>query len=121
MERMTALLVELYQGRMPPWLAPVQACVLPVSPEQGPVARGLAASLVRAGLRVLVEEDGSLGSRIRQARLSRAACVAVIGANEAESGQVDVLDPVSGERRSVAQAEFVRDLAAMVRERSRVF
>ena len=40
MERVTAALLERYQGRLPLWLAPVQVCVLPVSPGQDEAAAG---------------------------------------------------------------------------------
>jgi len=51
MERVTAALLERYQGRLPLWLAPTQVCVLPVSPEQDEAARRLADGLLAAGLR----------------------------------------------------------------------
>src|SRR6202012_2743808 len=50
MERVTAALLERYQGRLPLWLAPVQVCLLPVSPGQDEAARDLHDRLVAAGL-----------------------------------------------------------------------
>src|SRR6202000_3434616 len=51
MERVTAALLERYQGRLPLWLAPVQVCVLPVGPQQDEAARELQDRLLAAGLR----------------------------------------------------------------------
>ena len=67
MERVTAALLERYQGRLPLWLAPVQVCVLPVGPEQDEAARRLADDLIAAGLRPRLDTGGSLGARVRQA------------------------------------------------------
>jgi hypothetical protein len=60
---MTAALLERYQGRLPLWLAPVQVCVLPVSPGQDEAARRLADGLLAAGLRPRLDTGGSLGAR----------------------------------------------------------
>jgi threonyl-tRNA synthetase len=120
MERMVALLVEQYQGRLPPWLAPLQLIVLPVSAAQVDDGRTLADSLREHGIRVRVDEDGSLGSRVRQARLERTA-FAVIGPAEAAAGLVDVALPGGGGRGSMARAEFVRRLVEVVAERRRAW
>jgi len=49
MERVTAALLEHYQGRLPLWLAPVHACVLPVGAEHDATARRLAQDSIAAG------------------------------------------------------------------------
>ena len=67
MERVTAALLEQHQGRLPLWLAPVQVCVLPVSPGQDEAARRLADGLLAAGLRPRLDVAG------RSARGSGAA------------------------------------------------
>jgi threonyl-tRNA synthetase len=96
MERVVAALLERYAGRLPLWLAPVQLCVLPVSPAQDDAARELADAARAAGLRVRVEGDGSLGARIRSSRQRRDCVMAVVGAAELEKGQVQVIDPGAG-------------------------
>ncbi|MFJ6085664.1 threonine--tRNA ligase [Streptomyces sp. NPDC092369] len=83
-ERAVAQLVEVHGGAFPVWLAPVQLVVLPVSEEQGAAAERLARAAVARGLRAEVAADGSLGARIRAARL--VPYQAVIGAREAEEG-----------------------------------
>ena len=73
MERVVASLMERYQGRLPLWLAPVQAVVLPLGEAQDDAANQTAAMMLRHGLRVDVQRDGSLGGRIREARRVRAS------------------------------------------------
>ena len=96
MERVTAALLERYQGRLPLWLAPVQVCVLPVSSGQDGEARRLADGLLAAGLRPRLDVDGSLGARIRRARQRRDHLIAVIGEAEAAAGTVRVTDAAAG-------------------------
>ena len=111
MERVTAALLERYQGRLPLWLAPVQVCVLPVSPGQDEAARRLADALLAAGLRPWLEVDGSLGARIRRSRRRRDHLIAVLGEAEAAAGTVRVTDVAAGFAGGVAEEPLVRLLA----------
>ncbi|MEV4612043.1 threonine--tRNA ligase [Kitasatospora sp. NPDC049258] len=87
-ERLVAHLIELYGGAFPAWLAPTQLVVLPVSEAELPAARGLVADCLDRGLRADLAEPyrGSLGARIREARL--VPYQAVIGPREAAAGEV---------------------------------
>ena len=67
MERVTAALLEHYQGRLPLWLAPVHVRVLPVGADHDAAARRLVDDLIAAGLRARLDTDGSVGARVRQA------------------------------------------------------
>ncbi|GAA2467930.1 threonine--tRNA ligase [Streptomyces macrosporus] len=87
-ERVVAHLVELYGGAFPAWFAPVQLVVLPVSEAELPHAEEFVRQCVDRGLRAEVAgpERGSLGARVRAARL--VPYQAVIGAREAADGRV---------------------------------
>jgi threonyl-tRNA synthetase len=111
MERVTAALLERYQGRLPLWLAPVQVCVLPVSPAQDEAARRLADGLLAAGLRPRLDTDGSLGARIRHARQRRDHLIAVLGEAEAAAGTVQVTDVAAGFAGAVGAERLIRLLA----------
>jgi threonyl-tRNA synthetase len=111
MERVTAALLERYQGRLPLWLAPVQACVLPVGPGQDGQARRLADGLLAAGLRPRLDVDGSLGARIRRSRQRRDHLIAVIGEAEAAAGTVRVTDVAAGLHCAVGEDRLI-DLVA---------
>jgi threonyl-tRNA synthetase len=98
MERVTAALLERYQGRLPFWLAPTQLVVLPVSSDQDAQVRELVDQATRVGLRVSADHEGSLGRRIRDAHQRRDYLIAVIGRAEAATGQAQVTDATSGFR-----------------------
>ncbi|WP_225100217.1 threonine--tRNA ligase [Streptomyces sp. CoH27] len=89
-ERAVAHLIEAHRGAFPAWLAPVQVVVLPVSEEQAGQAAAVVREAVELGLRAEVAgpEDGSLGARIRAARL--VPYQVVIGAREAAEGRAAV-------------------------------
>lgn len=112
MERVVAALLERYQGRLPFWLAPVQVVVLPVGERQDEAAREAVDALRKAGLRVELDPDGSLGARIRDAQRRRISLVAVIGDREVADGLIQVTDGSDGSRRSLALAELVAKAAS---------
>ncbi|KDN87057.1 threonine--tRNA ligase [Kitasatospora cheerisanensis] len=89
-ERAVAHLIERHGGAFPAWLAPVQLAVLPLGEEQDGAARELAARCLELDLRaeVLGAERGSLGARVREARL--APYQVVLGPREIADGALAV-------------------------------
>jgi threonyl-tRNA synthetase len=90
------------------WLAPVQVCVMPVSPDQDGAARRVAEDLLLAGLRSRLELNGSLGARVRLSRRRRDCLIAVIGAAEEATGSVKVTDIAAGYTGMLTAADLVR-------------
>jgi threonyl-tRNA synthetase len=91
MERFAGILIEHYGGRFPLWLAPVQAVVLPVADRHNERAAEVAVRLRGNGLRAQVDErTESVGRKIRDAELSKAPYMLVVGDKEAESETVSV-------------------------------
>ncbi|MFE2727988.1 threonine--tRNA ligase [Kitasatospora sp. NPDC059327] len=87
-ERVVAHLIELYGGAFPAWLAPTQLVLLPVSEGEVAQAGRLRQRCLDQGLRaeLVGPEHGSLGARIRAARL--VPYQAVIGPKEAADERV---------------------------------
>jgi threonyl-tRNA synthetase len=90
MERLMGHLLEIHDGWLPSWCAPVQAVVLPVREAQDGYARDVAARALNEGLRVEVWAGGSLGARVRRAAERRVPHVAVVGEREQAAGSVDL-------------------------------
>ncbi|CAM5350368.1 hypothetical protein GCM10010345_89390 [Streptomyces canarius] len=87
-ERAVAHLIEQHGSAFPAWLAPTQLVILPISDPELPNAAALAQHCIPLGLRAQVAgpDRGSLGARIREARL--VPYQAVIGAKEAAEHHV---------------------------------
>ena len=91
MERFAGILIEHHGGRLPFWLAPVQALVLPVADRHNDSAREVAEKLRMAGIRTGVDERSeSVGRKIRDAELSKAPYMLVVGDREADAGNASV-------------------------------
>lgn len=90
-ERFIGILLEHTAGELPLWLAPVQAIVLPITDDQNEYAHKVTDQLSEGGLRVeLDDRSESVKRKIRDAELAKVPYMLVVGAREAESGEVAV-------------------------------
>ncbi|WP_433726209.1 threonine--tRNA ligase [Nocardia sp. CA-129566] len=89
-ERAVAHLIEEHGGAFPAWLAPTQLVMLPVSAAEVAHAEALVRRCLELGLRAEIADPelGSLGARIRQARL--VPYQVVIGPKELANDRVAV-------------------------------
>jgi threonyl-tRNA synthetase len=86
LERMTALLIEEYEGNFPVWLSPVQAVVIPIADRHIEYAEEVAKQLRSARLRVEVDARGErMNAKIRDAQLRKIPYMLVVGDREAEA------------------------------------
>ena len=106
-ERTIGFLIEHYAGAFPPWLAPVQAVVLPIGEGHAEYAAGAGAALVAAGVRAEVEGDNTLGYRIRAAQTQKVPYMLIAGDREVENGEVSIRLRSGEQLDSMAVAEAV--------------
>jgi threonyl-tRNA synthetase len=107
MERFAGILIEHHGGRLPAWLAPTQAMILPVSDPHLGYAREVQAKLGAAGVRVRVDERSeSVGRKIRDAELAKIPFMLVVGEREEAEGTVAVRSHAEGDLGSVDPARL---------------
>ena len=119
LERFTGLLLEHYNGRLPVWLAPLQAVVLPVKSAHSWYAERVLRALLDAGIRAELWEEGTLEKRIREAHRMRVSFVLIAGQAEAESNTVSVRDHEGKVVKGIPVEEFVRWIEGLVKRRER--
>lgn len=116
MERFVAYLIEEYKGAFPTWLAPIQAQVIPVSPEVHlDYAKEVQEKLKAEGIRVdLDTRDEKIGYKIREAQMQKIPYMLVVGDNEAQEGSVNVRKYGEQKSETVAFEDFVSAIKAEV-------
>lgn len=88
-ERFIGILIENFAGRMPMWLAPVQAVVAPITNDQDGYAEQVAKTLAKAGIRVETDlRNEKINYKIREHSHAKVPAILVVGAREAEDGTV---------------------------------
>jgi threonyl-tRNA synthetase len=110
-ERFFGILIEHYAGAFPVWLAPVQAIVLPITDKQTEYGRQIQKRLVDAGFRAeLDDRSEKVNLKIREAQLQKIPFMLVVGAREAENGQVSVRNRKAGDQGAVSVEQFIEQL-----------
>ena len=117
-ERFLGVLLEHVGGRLPPWLAPVQVEVLPVTDRHAQASGGLVEQLRAQGLRAeAVGTEESIAKRVRTAEVQRIPYVVVVGDKEVADGSVTVRLRGSRDTRSFSRPEFLGYVSERVRTR----
>ena len=117
-ERFIGFLIEHFGGDFPTWLAPEQVRVLPISDKFADYAQSLLADLKVAGVRATADLHAEkLGAKIRKAELEKVPNVLIVGASEAEEGNVSVRSRFEGDRGSMSREAFLTDLLETIQAR----
>ncbi len=89
LERFTGILLEHYSGKLPSWLAPIQAVVMSITEQHADYAHAIAKQLRRARIRVDLDiRNEKIGYKIREHSLMRTPYLLIVGKEEMENGTV---------------------------------
>jgi threonyl-tRNA synthetase len=119
MERMLSYLIELYAGAFPPWLAPVQAVIVPIADRHFEYAGKVAEQLLAKDFRIENDlSDKRMNAKIRDAQLQKVPYILVIGDKEMEAGAVAVRLRSGEDLGAKPVAEFTSLLEKVVTSRT---
>jgi threonyl-tRNA synthetase len=91
LERFLGIYIEQVAGAFPPWLAPLQAVILPVTDNQNEYAHEILAALRGAGIRAEIDlASERLNKKIRNAQLLKTPYMIILGEKEAEAKNISV-------------------------------
>ncbi len=117
-ERFIGFLIELYGGAFPTWLSPVQTRILPVSEKHSEYAQSVLSALKEVDVRVDVDENESLGKRIRSSKVEKIPYVLVVGDQEVTSNTVTVEHREKGKIGALPVSEFISRITGEIRTRT---
>jgi threonyl-tRNA synthetase len=112
-ERFIGILIEHFAGKLPLWLAPVQAVVATIVSDADDYAGQVVAELRRAGLRVESDlRNEKINYKVREHSLAKVPALLVVGKREAEEGKVAIRRLGEQQQQVVTLAEAVAMLRA---------
>lgn len=115
-ERFIGILLEHYAGRLPLWMAPIQAVVAPIVSDCDAYAQSVADRLDAAGLRVDTDlRNEKINYKIRELSLAKVPVILVVGKKEAEQNTVTLRRLGSEQQETIALADAIARLAAEAR------
>jgi threonyl-tRNA synthetase len=101
LERFLGILLEHHDGALPPWLAPDQAIVAPVSEAHRPYAERVLTALRAAGVRAELDARGeTLARRVVDSHALGVPILVVVGGRESERGAITLRER-DGARREM--------------------
>ncbi|WP_298142122.1 threonine--tRNA ligase [uncultured Acinetobacter sp.] len=119
-ERFIGILIEHYAGFMPPWLAPIQACVMNITDSQAEACESVVAKLKESGIRAISDlRNEKIGFKIRERTLERVPYLLVLGDREVEEGTVNVRTRSGKNLGTMSIDAFVDLVKVAVAERGR--
>jgi len=120
LERFTGILIEHHAGRLPAWLAPIQAVVLNITDGQAGYATKAADFLKNQGFRVETDlRNEKVGFKIREHTLQRVPYLLVAGDREAGSNSLAVRTRSGKDLGAMPLEAFASRLADEVASRGR--
>jgi threonyl-tRNA synthetase len=118
-ERFIGILLEHLGGELPPWLAPVQAIVLPITDRHVPYAQTVAHRLRAETLRAEVDaRPESVGRKIRDAELRKIPYMLIVGDREQDADALAIRRHGKGDEGSTPFEAFKERLQREVHTRS---
>lgn len=119
-ERFIGILIEHYAGFMPPWLSPVQACIMNITDAQSEACEQVVAKLKANGLRAISDlRNEKIGFKIRERTLERIPYLLVLGDREVEEGTVNVRTRTGKNLGTMSIEAFIDLVNSAVAERGR--
>ena len=117
MERFVAVLLEHTAGKLPLWLIPEQAVVLPISEKFNDYAYKVVKELDELGIRAFVDDrNEKIGKKIRDNELKKVPYLLVVGEKEAENDEVSVRKQGEGDKGMMKIINFAEQLNAEIKE-----
>ena len=91
LERFIGILIEHYAGKLPFWIAPLQAVVIPVSDDFDDYAKEVNKKIKNAGISCEVDlKNHNLNYKIREHSLSKIPLLLICGKKEVDSNTVTI-------------------------------
>jgi threonyl-tRNA synthetase len=113
LERFIGILIEHYAGKLPTWLAPVQAVVATIVSDADGYAHEVEAQLKAAGIRVETDtRNEKINYKVREHSLAKVPHLLVVGKREAEEGTVAVRTLGAEHQKVMPLAEAIAMLKA---------
>ncbi|HQB37445.1 MAG TPA: threonine--tRNA ligase, partial [Bacteroidales bacterium] len=117
MERFVAVLIENTAGKLPLWLAPEKAVILPISDKFNDYASNVLEILNNSDICTLIDDrNEKIGKKIRDNELKRIPYLLVVGEKEAENGSISVRKQGEGDKGSMEIEKFVEFINAEIKK-----
>ncbi len=117
-ERFMVILLENSNGKLPTWISPIQAYIIPLSEQQKEYALNVDKALKGANIRTYLDDSNdSVSKKIKIGRRFRPSYFVILGQKEMENGEVSIRN--RGDKiKNVKVDDFLREIKGEVNSRA---
>jgi len=112
LERFIGILIEHYAGKLPLWLAPLQAVVIPIASEFDNYAKKIFEQFMKAGINTEVDlKNQKIDYKIREHSLSKIPILLICGKREEDDNSVTIRKLGSKQQETLPLKEAVNKIS----------
>ena len=113
LERFIGILIEHYAGKLPLWLSPAQAVVLPISEENNNYAKKLFEDLFKEGIKCDVDlRNQKINFKIREHSLAKVPMLLVCGKKEAAEETVTIRKLGTEKQETIKRSILIKNMTS---------
>ena len=111
LERFIGILIEHYAGKLPLWLSPSQAVVLPIAEDNNGYAKKLFEDLFKEGIKCEVDlRNQKINYKIREHSLAKVPMLLICGNKESKNKTVTVRKLGSSEQKTLKRDKLIKEI-----------
>ena len=111
-ERFLGILIEHYSGKLPFWLSPTQAVVLPISEDNNNYAKKVFEDLFKEGIKCEVDlKNHKINYKIREHSLAKVPYLLICGKKESTSKTVTIRKLGSEKQETIKISELIKKMS----------
>ena len=112
LERFIGILIENYAGKLPLWLAPLQAVVLPIAAEFDEYAKNIFEQCVKVGINAEVDlKNQKINYKIREHSLSKVPLLLICGQKEVTNKTVTIRRLGSEKQETISLDQAIKNMS----------
>jgi len=114
LERFIGILIEHYAGKLPFWITPLQAMIIPVSDEFNSYAKEAYQKIKDAGISCEVDlKNHNLNYKIREHSMSKIPLLLICGKKEVDSNSITIRRLDSNKQENMKLNIFIKEISAL--------
>ena len=114
LERFIGILIENYAGKLPFWISPFQAMVIPISDEFDSYAKEVCKKVNEAGINCEIDlKDHNLNYKIREHLMTKIPLLLICGKKEVDSHSITIRKLGSTKQETMELKTFLKNFSAL--------
>ncbi len=114
LERFIGILIEHYAGKLPFWLTPLQAMIIPISDEFNDYAKKVYDEIKKIGVNCQTDlKNHNLNYKIREHSLSKVPLLLICGKKEVDSNTITIRRLDSKKQETMKLKNFLKEISAL--------